>query len=125
MPPPGNTRKNKHGRPPLHPGPTELERKRQEAEYKRIGELRIRIPKNTNRYSTTPTPHLKKASAEKTPKGPSPTPSPVYRSSGYFTSGALTGGSKAGTDLLAIQQNGTRTAITRIKEPFLPLKRWA
>ena len=83
---PGTRKKN--GRPPLHPGPPELNRQIEAARDERIRKeretLRIRIPKNkpTPARGNKGTPHLQKPNGKKTPPEPSPTPSPVYRASG-------------------------------------------
>ena len=81
------TRK-KSGRPPLHPGPTELNRQIAAARAARAREeikhLRIRIPENESAPArgNRGTPRLKKPTGNKTPPEPSPIPSPVYRASG-------------------------------------------
>ena len=78
----------RNGRPPLHPGPPELNRKNAAARDERIRKeretLRIRIPKNkpTPARGNKGTPHLQKPNGKKTPPEPSPPPSPVYRPSG-------------------------------------------
>ena len=80
--------RNKSGRPPLHPGPTELNRQIAAARDERIQKeretLRIRIPANESAPArgNRGTPRLKKPTGNKTPPEPSPTPSPVYRASG-------------------------------------------
>ena len=83
---PGTRKKN--GRPPLHPGPPELNRQIAAAKAARAREeikhLRIRIPENkpTPARGNRGTPRLKKPTGNKTPPEPSPIPSPVYRASG-------------------------------------------
>ena len=78
------TRKN-NGRPPKHPGRPVQNRLNEAARAARIQKeregLRIRIPPNTSpaHRGKNKTPHLKTATANKTPP---PTPSPVYPASG-------------------------------------------
>lgn len=88
------TRKN-NGRPPKHPGKPVQNRLNEEKSAKNIKELRekmkskntrelrIKIPNDSDKShvprGNKQTPHLKRATANKTPP---PTPSPGYRASG-------------------------------------------